>query len=103
MAVISAAEARANLLSKGFRQREGKKHTFFDLYLDGRDAGISTHFSRGKQQHSEIDDGMMDLMKPQLRLDRKGEVFELLNCTMTEEQYVAFLRDRGRLQPPPPV
>ena len=103
MPIVSANEARANLLGKGFRQREGKKHTFFDLYVNDKNTGINTHFSRGKKSHSDIDEGLMDLMKYQLKLDRWRQVFELLNCDMTGGEYLQILKDRGKLAPPTPI
>ena len=103
MAVVSAANARASLLRKGFRKREGEKHTFYDLYIDGQDVGINTHFSRGKKSHSDIDSGMMHKMIPQLQLTNSRQVLELLDCTMSETEYIQHLRERGRLAPPRPI
>ena len=103
MPVVSASEARASLLSKGFVEREAPKHVFYDLYLDGKYTGINTHFSRGKKEHSDIDESLMDLMKHQLKLQRMREVFELLNCNMDGTKYRELLQSSGGLTPPKPL
>jgi hypothetical protein len=102
MAIVSAADARSSLLRKGFKEREGRKHTFYDFFVDGKEVGINTHFSRGSKA-PDIDSSMMHLMAPQLQFQKSRQVLELLNCTMTEAEYVRYLKANGKLNPPRPL
>jgi predicted RNA binding protein YcfA (HicA-like mRNA interferase family) len=87
-----AKEVAANLKRKGFTPNEGD-HTFYRLFVDGKNTGIRTKISQGEK---EIHDGLLGQMAKQTRLVKK-EFLELVDCPMTLERYVELLRERDYL------
>jgi hypothetical protein len=100
MAVVSSREAAAGLVKKGFHRREAAKHLWFDLVVDGKLVGISTHISRGKNTHSEIGNTLLGSMRKELCLNTNAQAYDLLKCPMSREQYLAILDSASRLDPP---
>jgi predicted RNA binding protein YcfA (HicA-like mRNA interferase family) len=88
----SAREVAANLERKGFIADDGD-HTFYRLFVDGKNTGIRTKISHGEK---EIHDGLLSQMAKQTRLVRK-EFLDLIDCPMTGSQYIELLRERGLL------
>ncbi|GMU22669.1 MAG: hypothetical protein AMXMBFR13_27540 [Phycisphaerae bacterium] len=88
----SAREVAANLERKGFIADDGN-HTFYRLFVDGKNTGIRTKISHGEK---EIHDGLLSQMAKQTRLVRK-EFLDLIDCPMTGSQYIELLRERGHL------
>ena len=86
-------DVSANLLRKGFHQREGD-HAFFRLYVDGKKTRVSTKISHGEK---EIHDGLLGQMARDTKL-AKSEFLELVDCPMTTERYVELLRERGHIE-----
>ena len=81
-----------NLQRKGFRKRQGGDK-YFHLYVDGKKTAVFTFVSHGER---EIHDGLLGQMAKQTRLVKK-EFLDLIDCPLTEEQYVRLLRERGHL------
>jgi predicted RNA binding protein YcfA (HicA-like mRNA interferase family) len=88
----SAREVAANLERKGFVPDEGD-HTFFRLFVGGKNTGIRTKISHGVK---EIHDGLLSQMAKQTKLVKK-EFLELVDCPMSEERYRELLCERGHL------
>jgi predicted RNA binding protein YcfA (HicA-like mRNA interferase family) len=88
----SARDVAANLERKGFVPDEGD-HTFYRLFVNGKNTGIRTKISHGEK---EIHDGLLSQMAKQIRLAKK-EFLELVDCPMTESRYLQLLRERGHL------
>jgi len=87
-----AKDVSANLLRKGFQQREGD-HFFFRLYINGKKSGVSTKISLGEK---EIHDGLLGQMARDTKLV-KHEFLDLVDCPMSTERYVELLRERGHV------
>jgi predicted RNA binding protein YcfA (HicA-like mRNA interferase family) len=87
-----AKKVAANLTSKGFTTLEGD-HTFYRLYVDGKNTGIRTKISHGEK---EIHDGLLAQMAKQTKLVKK-EFLELVDCPLTLERYLELLRERDHL------
>lgn len=81
-----------NLLRKGFRQRNGGDK-YYHLFVDGLKTPVFTFVSHGEK---EIHDGLLGQMAKQTRLVKR-EFLELVDCPLTEEQYVQLLRERGHI------
>ncbi len=88
----SARNVAANLERKGFIADDGN-HTFYRLFVNGKNTGIRTKISHGEK---EIHDGLLSQMAKQTRLAKK-EFLELVDCPLTEAQYLGLLRERGHL------
>ncbi|MBM3237755.1 hypothetical protein FJZ31_15815 [Candidatus Poribacteria bacterium] len=91
---ISRRRAERSLKQKGF-VRDNKGHRMFYLYVDGLKTPIFTCTSHGGR---EIDDSLLNLMKHELRLRTNRQAQDLLNCPMTGEDYVRWLREQGILR-----
>lgn len=87
-----AKEVAANLKRKGFTPDEGD-HTFYRLFVDGKNTGIRTKISHGEK---EIHDGLLAQMAKQTKLVKK-EFLELVDCPLTLERYLELLRERNYL------
>ena len=85
-------EVAANLKRKGFTPGEGD-HTFYRLFVDGKNTGIRTKISHGEK---EIHDGLLAQMAKQTKLVKK-EFLELIDCPLTLDQYLELLRERDHL------
>lgn len=87
-----AKDVSGTLLRKGFRQHQGD-HAFFRLYVDGKKTRIGTKISHGEK---EIHDALLGQMARDAKLV-KSEFLELVDCPMSEQHYVALLRERGHV------
>jgi len=87
-----AKQVAANLKRKGFTPDEGD-HTFYRLFVDGKNTGIRTKISHGEK---EIHDGLLGQMAKQTKLVKK-EFLELVDCPLTLDQYLELLRERDHL------
>lgn len=87
-----AKDVAANLKRKGFTPDDGD-HTFYRLFVGGKNTGIRTKISHGEK---EIHDGLLGQMAKQTKLVKK-EFLELVDCPMTLERYVELLRERDHL------
>lgn len=87
-----AKDVSANLLRKGFQQREGD-HAFFRLYVAGKKTRVATKISHGEK---EIHDGLIAQMARDTKLV-KSEFLELVDCPMTAERYIELMRERGHV------
>lgn len=82
-----------SLRKKGFK-REDKHHIFYQLWVDEKKTTIYTKVSHGS---SEVHDSLLGQMARQLRLDR-NQFCELVDCSLTHEDYLAILRTAGHIE-----
>jgi hypothetical protein len=87
-----AREIRSALKSKGFRQ-SNTDHEVYHLYIGNKKSTVRTYVSFGSKEYG---DNLLGFMSRQLRL-RRGELNELIECPLSEEQYVALLVERGEI------
>ena len=87
-----ARDVSAGLLGKGFRLREGD-HKFFHRHVEGKKTVVFTKISQGER---EIADGLLGQMAKQVRLSKR-DFLGLVDCPLSEEQYVAMLRELGHV------
>lgn len=85
-----AKDVTNNLLRKGFRQRQGGDK-YFHLYVGDKKTQVFTLVSHGEK---EIHDGLLGQMAKQTRLSKRL-FLDLVDCPMSAEQYVEYLRERG--------
>lgn len=80
------------LRRKGFEERQGS-HYFYHLYVDGKKTRVHTMVSHGDR---EIGDKLIKDMSKELMLP-KAEFLRLVKCSLSGEEYVAFLRAEGKI------
>ncbi|HEX4338512.1 MAG TPA: hypothetical protein VH062_21555 [Polyangiaceae bacterium] len=91
---LERSDIEASLKRKGFVE-EDRRHRFSTLVVGGQKAGITTMTSKGTGYRT-LDDSLVGQMAKQLKLTKKQFV-ELVNCTMTFDEYVALLNEAGEL------
>jgi len=82
-----AKDVAAGLTNKGFLRHEGD-HSFYILWVEGKNTGIRTKISHGEK---EIHDGLLAQMAKQVKLGKK-DFLNLVDCPLTSEQYLELLR-----------
>jgi hypothetical protein len=95
MPSLKRDDVESSLSKKGFAEQPGRDHRYFRLLYDGKDTGIYTKTSRGTGYKS-LGDGLVSSMAKQLKL-RTGEFVRLVDCSMTEAEYLALLAEKGEL------
>ena len=86
-------EIKKQLLRKGFVE-DNSGHTMFRLKVDGKMTGIKACLSHGSK-YKDYSDSLLNLIKRELKLDTKSQLFRLLDCPLKYEDYVAYLRAKG--------
>lgn len=89
------AEVEQALLSKGFRFKGGD-HRFYFFEHDGLITAIFTKVSHGSK-YKELDDSLLSMMARQVKLSNR-QFTAFVECSLTQEEYVAHLRTLGILR-----
>ncbi len=87
MASLKTKKIMSALLQKGFRQ-SNTHHMVFWLYDGERQTSVKTRVSHGK---SEYDDNLLAQMRKQLGLDTKKQLFDLVECPLSYQDYLELL------------
>lgn len=88
MASLDVSKVSSSLKKKGFKEEREGKHINYYFHHNGKDTGIRTWISHGDK---EIRDHLIACMVKQTKLD-KAQFLDLVNCPMTEEQYIEILK-----------
>lgn len=91
MTIRKTRELKQGLKNKGFKE-SNRDHKFYILYIDGKKTHVKTKISHGAK---EYDDGLLNGMKQQVRLDTKQQFLNLVDCPMTKEEYVKLLIEKN--------
>lgn len=81
-----------SLTKKGFRP-DNRGHKYLYFYVNGKNTGIFTFVSWGS---NEINDYLIGKMSFQVRLEKK-QFIDLIECPLSEEEYIAELIRKGEL------
>jgi hypothetical protein len=92
MTEIHVSRAITSLTSKGFIE-QNTHHRMLWLVVAGRKTPIHTWISHNQRR---IDDWLMSQMSKQLHLTKK-QFIALVDCTLSEEEYVRMMRVGGFL------
>lgn len=84
---IKTRKIDSALKEKGFIAKE-RDHTFYFLVINGKQTKIHTKLSHGSKEYG---DQLLSVMRKQLGLDNVVELKDLINCPMSEDQYVELL------------
>lgn len=93
MGVLKTTEVENNLVSKGFKKKDGN-HKFFYFYYKGKKSSI---FTKTSHSSKEIDDYLIRQMSKQLKLD-KTDFVKFASCTLSESEYIQILINNGFLR-----
>jgi hypothetical protein len=95
MTQYKTREIESSLTGKGFKLNFGSKHKMLTLYVDNKKTSVFTFLSHGMKTY---DDSLLSKMKKQLKLEKKDELCDLIDCPMTKEKYIDLLVSRGIVQ-----
>ncbi len=93
VAVFKPRDIEKALLAKGFKV-EQTHHEYFWFYYNGKRTHIKTRISHGKKEYGP---NLISAIKKQLKLQSKQQIEDLLNCPMSEEDYIELLRSNGEV------
>ena len=96
--VIDRNKAEKNLGKKGFRREEDRDHVYYYMEYKGTETGIKTFFSHSKQ-FRDLHGDIVTKMRRQLRLDSTAQIKNLLECPMSQDDYVDLLIRKGLIDP----
>lgn len=96
MAAFKFGDVERNLPPKGFALDERRDHRYFYFYWNGKKTRFYTKISHGKP-NDDVGDDLVTAMKLQLGLGTMKQVRELVECTMSGQQYAAALISSGKL------
>jgi hypothetical protein len=91
MAELKELEIDSALLRKGFRKHEND-HAYYLLYVDGKRTSIRTKLSHGSK--TKYDDGLLSIIKRQLKMPNLQFLVEFVQCKKREEDYVTHLKEK---------
>jgi hypothetical protein len=95
MAAIARRKLERALARKGFRKEEASRdHCFWWFYYQGKKTHIFTKISRGSG-YKDYGDELLNKVKLQLRLDTVGQLRDFVDCPMTEQDYITYLKGKG--------
>jgi len=83
------------LLQKGF-QLHKTHHNMFLFYRNGKKTHIRTRTSHSEKN---FDDYMLNQRKKQLKLKKKDQILDFINCPMSGKDYVDFLVSIKEIDP----
>lgn len=89
----SRSAVEAALLKKGFEKEEGDHSYFYYLDTAGKRTAVFTKTSHGTK-YRELGDPLLAAMAGQCRLS-KQQFFQLVDCTLSADQYRAKLKALG--------
>jgi len=88
-------KVRQNLLKKGFVEVQSAKHIYYDFEPCGNLTEIKTFMSRNNQ---ELNNTLLAEMKKQLRFDKMRDFLDLIDCPLSEEDYIEILKGKNLIQ-----
>jgi len=88
-------EAQQALGKKGFRSNQ-THHTYYVLYINDKPTHIRTYLSH-KNTGKDLWDNEVNGMKNQMKFNSPKELFQFIDCNISEDAYVKLLQDRGHL------
>jgi len=87
MASVKTADLVAALLRKGFRQ-DNTHHKYFWLYDGEKRTHVHTPISHGLREYG---DSLLSRVKKQLFLDTKRQLLNLVDCPLSQQDYLGIL------------
>lgn len=88
---IPTKDIKKSLLSKGFQAEEGRRHLRLRLYINDKATCVVISLSRGI---TEYGNELLGWVKKESGLDTLRQVTDLIECSMSYEVYVEYLREK---------
>ncbi len=93
MVTRKAKKIEKNLLKKGFKKRDGKKHSLYVFhYSDGTKTGMKTIMSH-KTPGRDIGDTLLSSMAKQVGLTLE-QFLNLVDCPLSRDAYETLIRGK---------
>jgi hypothetical protein len=88
--------AEKSLQAKGFIKDKSRGHPYFFHYYEGKETGIKTYVSHSAK-YRDIGPDNIENMRRQLKLQTRRQTIDLLECPMSEADYIDHLVANGSL------
>lgn len=93
---IDREDIRGALTSKGFREKQSKKHDAYFLYVEEAKTSVRTQLSRGAN-YKVYSGGLLSKVRRHLRLETNDEFRDFVDCLPNHQTYVGTLRKRNQI------
>jgi hypothetical protein len=93
---VDTKSAEKSLPKRGFRQDKGRDHVYYHFEFDGKETDAYTYVSHGSS-YKEIGPDNLKSMRKQLKLETVKQTIDLLQCPMSERDYIECLVKAGIL------
>jgi hypothetical protein len=92
MPPLSIRSLQRCLTQKLEAQETQRKHRRFEIYDDNGALVAVTVLSHSWRPSTALHDRMVSLIKEELNLQRTSELFDLVDCTLTRDEYLRIAR-----------
>ena len=93
---IEREKIRNALVGKGFKEKSGRTHDNYYLYIAGKKSKIFTHLSHGSG-YKDYTDELVNKVYHQIGLVKR-EFLEFIDCPLTHQKHIALLRQRNLIR-----
>ena len=81
-----------SLKKKGFVEDiKGRDHRYYHHQFNGKRTGVRTKLSMGSK-YKRLGAPLLAKIKKQLKLDSSEDLADLVNCPMTQDDYIEILK-----------
>ena len=88
----------SSLRKKGFVEDiKGRDHRYYHHQVNGKRTGVRTKLSMGSN-YKRLGTPLLAKIKKQLKLDSSKDLADLVNCPMTEDDYIEILKVKDILK-----
>ena len=84
------------LKKKGFVKGDKDHHDYYYFHHEGKISGVYTYFSTGSK-YKVYGAPLLSQIKKQLKLNDNKELLNLIDCPMSEKDYINILKGKSYL------
>jgi len=93
---IKPSDLSKALLNKGFRKVSGGDHDYYFYFdEDENKTKIRTKISRGSHGKKQMGEGMVNIIREQMRFDKKEQLMQFVECKFTIEDYRSMVNAKN--------
>lgn len=89
-------DVRRSLKRKGFTEETDRHHIYLRLYYKGKKTHVYTKCSHGADR-DDVRHGVASAMKQQLQLSTRKQLEDLVECPLSQDDYLVLLQEAGAL------
>lgn len=94
MATYSTKKLKGALTNKGYKEKQSH-HTMYLYYHNDKKTHIITKISQGE---TEFNEAILAERRKQMRLPKKKDFLDFMECPLSHQDYAKILLDNGHLE-----